>query len=98
MAAFLKRGAPAVHKTDKPKPDAKEHTSANLVGAMERHGMGSAIASKPTSEMKKELEAAGVVLGKCAAMGVPKSEKNELAVAEASLWRPTREELFVLGG
>ena len=62
MAAFLKRGAPAVRKSDKPKAVAKDHTSVNLVGAMERHGMGSAIASMPTSEMKKELEAAGVVL------------------------------------
>ena len=69
MAAFLKRGAPAIHKVEKRESAAdvlaKQHTSANLLGAggvLERHGMGSAIASTPTKDMKKELEAAGVVL------------------------------------
>ena len=47
----------------KPPPAAiKEHTSANLVGAIERHGMGAVIACTPTSEMLEELEAAGVAL------------------------------------
>ena len=40
----------------------KEHTSANLVGAIERHGMGAVIESAPTTEMRAELEAAGVAL------------------------------------
>ena len=35
---------------------AKEHTSANLVGAIERHGMGGAIESTPTKELREELE------------------------------------------
>ena len=42
-----------------PQKKKKEHTSANLVGAMERHGMGSAIASTPTREMRAELKEAG---------------------------------------
>ena len=77
MAAFLKRGAPAIHKSDKPKPVAKEHTSANLVGAMERHGMGSAIASTPTSEMRKELESAGVALPSDAQLTALSQKMNE---------------------
>ena len=60
MASFFKRGAPAVKK--KPPPPPKEYSTANLVGAMERHGMGGAIASTPTSEMRVELEDAGVWL------------------------------------
>ena len=77
MAAFLKRGAPAVHKSEKPKPVAKEYTSANLVGAMERHGMGSAIASTPTKEMRKELEAAGVALPNEAQLTTLSQKMNE---------------------
>ena len=85
MAAFLKRGAPAVHKSEKPKPVAKEYTSANLVGAMERHGMGSAIASTPTKEMKKELEAAGVVL--------PSAAEQIVLSKQFNLWlKNAREE------
>jgi Ca2+-binding EF-hand superfamily protein len=75
MAAFLKRGA---HKLEKPKPAlAKEHTSANLVGALERHGMGSAIASTPTKEMRKELEAAGVALPNEAQLTTLSQKMNE---------------------
>ena len=44
-----------------PQKKKKEHTSANLLGAggaIERHGMGSAIASTPTREMRAELKEA----------------------------------------
>ena len=41
---------------------AKQHTSANLVGHIERHGMGNAIESTPTKEMRAELAKAGVEL------------------------------------
>jgi hypothetical protein len=77
MAAFLKRGAPAIRKSNKPKPVAKDHTSANLVGVMERHGMNSAIASMPTSEMRIELEAAGVALPDEAQLMVLSQKMNE---------------------
>jgi hypothetical protein len=43
-----------------PQKKKKEHTSANLLGAIERHGMGSAIASTPTREMRAELKEAGL--------------------------------------
>ena len=63
MASFFKLGAPAVHKLDARQLNlSKEHSSVNLVGYLERHGMGNAIASTPTKEMLKELEAAGVAL------------------------------------
>ena len=58
MGHFFRLGAPA--PAEKPKMIKKEHTSANLVGAMERHGMAGAIESTPTTEMRAELEAAGV--------------------------------------
>ena len=77
MAAFLKRGAPAIHKSNKPKPVAKDHTSADLVGVMERHGMNSAIASMPTSEMRIELGAAGVALPDEAQLIVLSQKMNE---------------------
>lgn len=38
----------------------REHTSANLMGAMERHGMGGALECTPTKEIRAELIAAGV--------------------------------------
>ena len=60
MAAFFKRGAHAAPK--RPPPPPKTHTSANLVGHMERWGMGTAIASQPTAEMRAELEDEGVWL------------------------------------
>ena len=45
-----------------PQKKKKEHSAANLLGAggaIERHGMGSAIASTPTREMRVELKKAG---------------------------------------
>ena len=60
MASFFKRGAPTA-AAKKPLPP-KEHTTANLVGAMERHGMGAALASTPTLQMRKELADSGAAL------------------------------------
>ena len=59
MASFFRLGAP---EKQKPTQLSKEHSSANLVGALERHGMSGALESTPTATMRQELAAAGVEL------------------------------------
>ena len=44
------------------KPVEREHTSANLMGAIERHGMGRALDSTPTWLMRESLKQQGVKL------------------------------------
>ena len=60
MSKFFRLGAQALKKQQSSLK--KEHTSANLVGAMERHGMDRALEVTPTAQVRKELEAAGVAL------------------------------------
>ena len=63
MAGFFKLGAPAVHKLEARQLSlSKEHSSVNLVGYLERHGMGNALASTPTYEMRLQLQAERVAL------------------------------------
>ena len=59
MASFFRRGAPEKKKLVK---GPKEHSSASLVGSLERHGMGRALESAPTDKMREELVSAGVEL------------------------------------
>jgi len=63
MAAFFKRGAPAVHRAQ-PKQVKKEHTAKALLGSIsgDRVGLNNVIASTPTTEMRAELEQAGISL------------------------------------
>jgi len=59
MARFFKRGAP---KKEKPVKVSKEHSSASLVGSLERHGMSAVLECTPTDKIREELVSAGIDL------------------------------------
>ena len=73
MAMMVQATASPTHKAD------QHHSAKNLMGSIsgDRVGINAAIASQPTSEMRIELEAAGVTLPDDAQLTQHSEQLNE---------------------